>query len=124
MARAYVRLPIDADEGFPQAFRLGFGDATYHVTLYVNVLEDAPPEAEDVVYELPRPDAFMVMTVAREAPAEPDVIFRRKLVLDHEYEARELAFVFRELRVDRRNLNGIGSFGSSVTGGVAARWAS
>ena len=66
----------------------------------------------------------MVMRVSREGSATPHIIFQRKLVLNLEYEAAELAFVFRRLRVVRRNLNGIGPFGSEVRGGVALRWPS
>ena len=66
----------------------------------------------------------MVMAVRRESPSPGEEIFRRRLVVEHEYAAAELGFLFKELRVDRRNLGGVGSFGSSVLGGVATRWAS
>jgi hypothetical protein len=124
MAREYLSLPIEADEGFPQSFRFVFGNSTYRISLYVTVLEDRRPTVDELVYELPTPTEYMVMTVAREGPGEPQVILRRRIVPNHEYEAEELAFLFRELTVARRNLNGVGSFGSQVTGGVAARWAS
>jgi hypothetical protein len=123
MARAFSTLPINADEGFPQAFRLTFGESTFRISLYVTRIEDRPPQELDVVYELPTKEAYLVMTVTREGP-EPEIIFHRRIVPDNEYEAHELAFVFRELRVHRRNLNGVGSFGSVVRGGVASRWAS
>lgn len=124
MPREYASLPINADEGFPQSFRFVFGDSTYRISLYVTVLEDRPPTIDEIVYELPTEAAYMVMTVAREGLGEPQVIFRRRVVPHHEYEADELAFLFRELKVARRNLNGVGAVGSRVTGGVAARWAS
>ena len=38
-AYAYRRLPVSADEGFPQSFRMTVGAATYVVSLYVNVLD-------------------------------------------------------------------------------------
>lgn len=124
MAREYLSLPIEADEGFPQSFRFVFGGSTYRISLYLTVLEDRRPTVDELVYELPTQTEYMVMTVAREGPGEPHVIFRRRIVPNYEYEAEELAFLFRELKVARQNLNGVGSFGSRVTGGVAARWAS
>jgi hypothetical protein len=117
--RTYLRLPINADEGFPQSFRLNVGRNTYRLSFYVNALESDQPIPKDL-YELPEQGAFLVMRVVREA-AMPEVIFQRRLVRDLEYEAGELAFVFRRMLVARRNLNGIGAFGSDVVGGVAAR---
>jgi hypothetical protein len=120
--RVYLLLPINPDEGFPQSFRLDFGGRAYRLLLYVNVPDGADPPPDDA-YDLPAPGAFMVMRVTREGPT-PQVIFQRKLVLNLEYEAAELAFVFRKLRVARQNLNGVGAFGSNVRGGVAPRWPS
>jgi hypothetical protein len=125
-SRTYESLPIVPDEGFPQSFRLSLGDRIYRLTLYVNVVEstlDALPE--DAVMDLPRDDAFMVLRVARESEtAEPLTILQRKLVPELDYEAEEIALRFSELRVARRNINGVGPHGSSVKGGVALRWAS
>lgn len=119
---AYIRIPINADEGFPQSFRLDFHGSTYRVFLYVNAPED-PAVPLEHIYDLPEHEAFMVMRVEREGPGEAQVMFQRKLVRNQRYEAAELAFVFREMRVARRNLNGIGDLGSRVTGGIEARWA-
>ena len=119
--RSYLQLPINADEGFPQAFRLSFLDNTYQIALYVNALEGDQPLPDTYVYQLPAPDAFLVMTVQREDPAGPVVLFRRKVVCNLEYEAAELAFLFRTITVAKRNLNGIGAFGSQIMGGIAAR---
>ena len=124
--RTYQSLPIVADEGFPQSFRLALGSRIYRLTLYVNVTErllDATPE--DGVLELPQEDAFMVLRVARESDtAEPETILQRKLVPNLDYEAEDVALRFTEMRVARRNVNGVGPHGSSVKGGVAPRWAS
>ena len=117
--RTYLRLPINADEGFPQAFRVNVGRGTYRLSFYVNVLESDQPGPKDL-YELPEQGAFLVMRVVRDA-ATPAVIFQRRLVRDLEYEAGGLAFVFRRMLVARRNLNGVGAFGSEVVGGVAER---
>jgi len=119
---SYLQLPVNADEGFPQAFHLTLGNASYTISLQVTVadeelLRDGQP------LRLPLPGAFMVMTAVREGPGPAAVIFRRKLVLAHEYAAAELAFVVKEIVVDPRNLNAAGAFGSLVTAGVAARWA-
>ena len=134
--RIYRQLPINADEGFPQAFRLNFNGNVYQIWLYVNVLEEGVETADDYLYNLPvhekfpnsisetSRDAFMVMRVAQEGAGGPAVIFQRKLVPNLEYEAAELVFVFRKMVVARRNLNGVGAFGSQVIGGVATRWAS
>ena len=123
--RTYFQLPINADEGFPQSFRLSFNGNTYQVVLYVNILEDGsdqPDKGTDNMYTLPKKGAFMVMRVSREDPGGATVIFQRKLVPNCEYKAQEVAFVFRQMRVARENLNGIGTFGSAVIGGIATRW--
>ena len=119
--RTYFQLPIDADEGFPQSFRLNFNGRTYQVVLYVNILEDTPVPTDEI-YTLPEKGAFMVMRVLQEDIAGARVIFQRKLVPNLEYEADEVAFVFRQMRVAKSNLNGVGSFRSQVIGGIAARW--
>jgi hypothetical protein len=121
-AHAYLQLPVNPDDGFPQAFRMTLGRGSYTVALYVTVADEALARA-GVPLRLPMPGAFMVMVVTREGPGQAQVVFQRKLVLEHEYEAAELAFVFKELIVDPRNLNAAGAFGSRVTSGVAARWA-
>jgi hypothetical protein len=121
--RTYLQLPINADEGFPQAFRLSFNGNTYQVTLYVNILEDTLSDAS-TLYVLPQKGAFMVMRVAREDATGTTVIFQRKLVLNHEYEAQEVAFLFKQMTVAQENLNGVGTFGSVVLGGIATRWGS
>jgi hypothetical protein len=121
----YLTLPINADEGFPQAFRLALAGRAYTISLYVNLLDEEGRADDETVYDLARdPRGFMVMVVHRDGPPDDEDIFRRRLVVDHEYEASELGFLFLELRVDRRNLGGAGSFGSNVVGGVAQLWAS
>lgn len=120
--RTYLSLPINADEGFPQSFRLGFGGQVYQILLYANVAEQVAAQAE--VLTLPRDGAFLVMRVLRESPDGLTAIFQRKLVPELEYEAAELAFVFHTMQVAKQNLNGQGAFGSIVRGGIAARWAS
>lgn len=144
----YLALPINADEGFPQSFRLAIGDSLYTFLLYVNIAEEemlASPD--DAIFDLPTPGqrAFMVMRVARETPTGSRAVFQRKLVPGLEYagptqplgaspadqpapagavapaSASELAFYFSRIRVARANINGVGAFGSLVEGVVAAR---
>ncbi len=204
--RNYMKLPINADEGFPQSFRLNFAGNVYQVLLYVNVLEEGLETPDDHVYHLPVHErdaflfsmalrfqdklvagqlsdnfrewfktygselssdivisplaesgqwwltdngagqryiakrsagvlnihryadefreAFMVMRVMQEGAGEPKAIFQRKLVPNLEYEAGDLAFIFRRMVVAKQNLNGVGAFGSDVIGGVATRWVS
>ena len=120
----YLQLPIDADEGFPQSFKFSLASRAYTVSLYVDLLDEEGRADDGTVYDLARdPRAFMVMVVSRDGSPEPEELFRRRLVVDHHYAAGELAFLFKELRVDRRNIGGPGAFGSSVRGGVAS-WAS
>jgi hypothetical protein len=122
--RTYLSLPINADEGFPQAFRLTFNGRTYQFLLYVNLPEAQLDEHEETIYELPQPGAFIVLRVVRETLDGPVTIFQRKLVPHLEYEAAELALIFDTMRVARLNLNGVGAFGSQLSGRIAARWAS
>lgn len=119
----YLRLPIDADEGFPQSFRLALGDRVYHVEAYVNVVDDALLDSPDPL-ELPQDGAFLVIAVRRDDAGGTKPLLRRKVVPHLEYEAGELALVFTSVTVHPRNLNGAGEHGSRVVGGVAPRWAS
>lgn len=117
--RSFLRLPIDADEGFPQAFRLAVAGRNYQFRLYANVAEDIVDSAPSGPLDLPTAQAFLALSVDREEPGGPVTILRRKLVPDVEYPAAELALTFRTMRLDLRNLNAAGSFGSDVVGGVA-----
>ena len=36
----YLSLPVNADDGFPQAFRLAFNNQVYQLLFYVNIQED------------------------------------------------------------------------------------
>jgi hypothetical protein len=129
---AYFDLPIQGDEGFPQAFRLAFNNALYSIALYVNTSEaDLQALPDDGFLELgvqppgsaPMENGFMVMRVTREAPSGPQVIFFRKLVPNLAYPAVELGFWFGQIHIAKLNINGVGAFGSQVQGHLAARWA-
>ncbi len=124
MNRRFLRLPVDADEGFPQAFRLNFAGAEYVVSLHVNVPESIQPVPLDRVHDLSLGDGVMVMRVDRDDSSATRTVLLRKLVVGKLYEADRFALVFSEIKVARRNLNGVGAFGSRVTGGIAERWPS
>jgi len=115
------RLPIDPADGLPQAFRLALGGRTYQFRLHANVTEEFLEQAPEGLLELPLPGAFLVLAVHREEAAGLIPILRRKLVSNVEYQTAELTLLFRTMRLDRRNLNGIGAFGSEIVGGVALR---
>jgi hypothetical protein len=119
----YLRLPIDPDAGFPQAFRMAFGSSTYVVTCAVNVTDEALL-ATDAPLPLPQPGAFLVLSIVRESTNGATSIFRRKVVPGLEYEADELALTFTDVAVHPRNLHATGTYGSKVMGGVRQRWAS
>lgn len=119
--RTYLALPINADEGFPQSFRLAFNSQVYQFLLYVNVLEEVAAGPANTVFDLPAPGAFMVLRVSRETAGTPATIFQRKLAPNLQYQAAELALLFTTLRVAKQNLNGAGSFSSQVAGGIATR---
>jgi len=117
----FFALPIQEDEGFPQAFRLSVGDHSYQFRFYVNVAEDLLDPTPTGLIDLPEARAFLVLSVDREETGGATTILRRKLVPGVEYHAAELALTFPTMRIDPRNLNGVGSFGSQVVGGVALR---
>jgi hypothetical protein len=118
---SFLALPIDPAEGFPQAFRLSLGGHSYQFRLYVNVTEELLDGASGNLLDLPAKGAFLVLSVDREDPSGLTTILRRKLVPGVEYHAAELALTFPTMLLDPRNLNGVGSFGSRVVGGVALR---
>ena len=83
---AYLQLPVNADEGFPQAFRLTLGRR--HLPRRACTSPSprrcspgpAPPLAAARA-----PGAFLVLAVTREGPGQAQVVFRRKLVPELEY---------------------------------------
>ncbi len=119
----YLRIPIDADQGFPQALRISLGRRIYVLSAHVNVTDEELLRATTPL-RLPCPGAFLALEVSAEEAAGTRVLFRRKVVADLEYEAAELALLFTDLSVHPRNINGSGAYGSSVVGGVALRWVS
>ncbi|AZM46648.1 hypothetical protein DMB38_13260 [Streptomyces sp. WAC 06738] len=111
-------LPVDADEGFPQSFRLRFGPHVYRVGLYVNA--DERTVAQGGVLDLLGTGPFLVVVVDREDPDGIVPLVRRKAVRELPCPAGRLRLVFREALVHVRNLNGAGSHGSRVVVEVSA----
>ena len=116
-APVFQRLPFDPDGGFPQAFRLALADRTYIFSAYVNVTDESLLDSPDPL-ALPRPGAFLVVDVAREDPGGPVRLLHRKVVPGLVYAAGTLSLTFPTVAVHPLNLNGSGSFGSQLVGGV------
>jgi hypothetical protein len=128
----FFRLPVDPDDGLPQALSCDVGPASYDFGLYATL---APPEDDppDTVYDLawpsptgtvPVPLGHLVLRVATADEEGAHVLLLRKLVPDPGlvHYAGPLAITLVEARVARGNLNGSGRFGSRITIGVAQRW--
>ena len=129
--RIYTPLPIDADQGFPQAFPLVFGGISYRFRMYVNAspimtIFDLPVTELSIASptrDLTRPQMYLVARVDRDLPdGSTQIIFMRKVVPELEYTAGDIALAFPIQRIAVRNLNGTGTFGSKVKGGIASRW--
>lgn len=124
----FLRLPVDADEGFPQSFRLALDGRSYVFGLLVSIAEevlpaDGPggPDDLDAVLPLPGPGAYLVLTVAREDSTGSVTLLRRKVVPGLVLRAGELDVLVRTVRIARGNLHGVGRHGSEVVAGVAVR---
>ncbi|MEU0740849.1 hypothetical protein [Streptomyces sp. NPDC006134] len=130
---AFHRLPVDPDEGLPQAFGCVIGGTRYDFGLYA-VLGDAGDDPPSTLYDLASPGritvpsappGYLVLRVARRGPDGPRVVLLRKLVPEPDlvHHAGRLAIRLLEAKVARGNLNGRGHYGSSIVIGVALRWA-
>jgi hypothetical protein len=129
----FFQLPIDGDQGLPQAFTSTVGATSYEFGLYANL--DVPDEdLPETVYDLASPAAvrepvalpgYLVLRVVRRGPAGPEVVLLRKVVPEPGlvHYTGELAIVVTRAKVARGNLNGTGHFGTEITIGVAQRWA-
>lgn len=129
------RLPVDADEGFPQSFLVALEELTYRVELYVNVpehllpLRPAPRDVIDVVGGIPSAtgdlhDAtgLLVAAIARQqADGVLVPLLRRRLLPGLVHTASELVLAVDDVRIAAGNLNGAGRFGSVVDARVGVR---
>lgn len=129
----FSQLPVVNDQGLPQVFSCPVGAANYDFALYANltVPEDDPPET---IYDLSTsepsaepgsPVGYLVLRIAAQSPAGPQVILLRKLVpgagLIHY--GGPLAAKVVQVKVARGNLNGLRHYGTDIAIGVAQRWA-
>ncbi|MEV7738920.1 hypothetical protein OG806_39975 [Streptomyces sp. NBC_00882] len=128
----FRRLPVEPDEGLPQAFGCLIGATAYEFGLYASL---DPPGADppETLYDLaaPAPSAtpaapsgYLVLRVVRQGPHGPRTVLLRKLVAEPElvHSAGELAIRLVTAKVARGNLNGRGHFGTEIVIGVAQRW--
>lgn len=126
-------LPVELDQGLPQAFSCTVGATSYDFGLYAN-LEVPDADLPDTLYDLATPSptkvpqtppGYLVLRIVRQGPTGPEVIFLRKLVPEPGlvHKAGELAVTLTEARVGRGNLNGAGNYGTRIVIGVAQRWA-
>jgi hypothetical protein len=118
--RAYDPLPIDNTAGFPQQFSLSLNCVNYQFQFYVDVPEAALGPIDEVMV-LPDAQRFLVARVdTLAADGTTQTIFLRKIVPSLEYSVRGVGLYFPTQIVARRNLNGVGSFGSNIVAGVAS----
>jgi hypothetical protein len=118
--RTYDPLPIDNTAGFPQQFPLLLNGVNYQFRLYVDVPEAALGSMDELMV-LPDERRFLVVRVdVVGADGTVQIIFLRKVMPSLEYRAGGLGLIFPTQIVARRNLNGAGSFGSNVIGGVTS----
>lgn len=128
---SYVTLPVDADDGFPQAFLLATNGNTYRFEFHVNIAEEqllaAQPVAARTLLDLVgdasapagAPAGILVMAVTRQDPAGDVPLLRCRVLPGLVYDARDLLLTFTSIVVAAGNLNGAGSFGSALGAGVA-----
>jgi hypothetical protein len=118
--RTYDPLPIDNTAGFPQQFPFLLNGVNYQFLLYVDVPEAALGSIVELMV-LPDSQRFLVVRVdVLGTDGTAQAVFLRKVVPSLEYRAGGLGLYFPTQIVARRNLNGVGSFGSNVIGGVTS----
>jgi len=118
--RAYDPLPIDNTAGFPQQFPLLLNGVNYQFRLYVDVPEAALGPIDEVMV-LPDAQRFLVVRAdILGTDGTTQTVFLRKVVPSLEYSVRGIGLYFPTQIVARRNLNGVGSFGSNFVAGVAS----
>jgi hypothetical protein len=118
--RTYDPLPLDNTGGFPQQFPFLLNGVNYQFSLYVDVPEAALGPIDELMV-LPDPQRFLVVRVdVLGTDGTAQTVFLRKVVPSLEYRAGGLALYFPTQIVARRNLNGVGNFGSNVIGGVTS----
>jgi hypothetical protein len=118
--RTYDPLPVDNTAGFPQQFPLLLNGTNYQFLLYVDVPQAALGPIDELMV-LPDAQRFLVVRVdILAADGTTQTVFLRKIVPSLEYSVRGIGLYFPTQIVARRNLNGVGSFGSNIVAGVAS----
>jgi hypothetical protein len=118
--RTYDPLPIDNTAGFPQQFPLLLNGTNYQFLLYVDVPEAGLGPIDELMV-LPDAQRFLVVRVdILAADGTTQTVFLRKVVPSLEYSVRGIGLYFPTQIVARRNLNGVGSFGSNIVAGVVS----
>jgi|SRR5215813_3246638 len=127
----FVNLPVDADDGFPQAFLLSMNANTYRFEFHVNIAEEQLRAAQpigartlvDVVGDGSAPasalSGILVMAVTRQDATGDVALLRRRVLPGLVYDAGELLMTFATVQIAAGNLNAAGSFGSLLTAAVA-----
>jgi hypothetical protein len=117
--RSYDPLPIDNTAGLPQSFPYLLNGVRYQFAIYADVPESALGPIDELMV-LPDGKRFLVVRADQlAADGTQRTVFLRKVVPSLEYRADGLMLTFPTQIVARRNLNGVGNFGSNVIGGVA-----
>ena len=120
---ASARLPLDPDDGFPQAFRFVFAGYTYRVGVYVAVAERLlEPHRIDprALIDLAGADreaplnGRLIADVVRESHGREHVLLHRRLLPGLSYLLAELRLDVVHASVAIGNLNGHGQFGSRI----------
>jgi hypothetical protein len=120
---APARLPVEADDGFPQAFQFAYAGRTYRVGIYVAVAEHQlephgadPRTPIDIAGADPqsRPSGRLVADVVRKADGHDTVLLHRRLLPGLSYVVAELRLDVVRASVAIGNLNGRGPFGSQL----------
>lgn len=118
-----ARLPIDPDEGFPQAFRFTFAGRTYRVGMYAAVSEQQlDPRATDPRIQIDITGAnraasitgLLIADVVRESGGRDTTLLHRRLLPGLSYGLAELRLDVVSASVAVGNLNGHGRFGSHL----------
>jgi len=118
--RGYDPLPVDNTAGFPQQFPLLLNGVNYQFSLYIDVPEAALGPIDELMV-LPDAQRFLVVRAdVLGTDGTTQTIFLRKVVPSLEYRAGALGLYFPTQIIARRNLNGVGSFGSNVIAGVTS----
>lgn len=119
--RSFEPLPIDNSGGLPQSFNYVRDGVRYAFTLYVSIPERALGAMDEIMKLPDDKHRFLVVRVdSFAADGSNRTVFLRKVVTSLQYRAGGLVLRFPVQEVARRNLNGIGKFGTNIVAEVAS----